>query len=101
MQIENLVRGDTSVLQLHGKFDYLSSNAFNRSVNHALNHAQTAEIEVDLDGVHYIDASACGMLLMLRSKALETGKSVSLARASGDVRQALSELNMKRLFAMR
>ncbi len=58
------------------------------------------EIEVNFSGVDYIDSSACGMLLLLREKATEAGKSVFLSGVQGDVKAVFRILNFNSLFSI-
>jgi anti-anti-sigma factor len=56
------------------------------------------EIEIDFQGVDYLDSSALGMLLMLRDKASGSGKDISLVGVKGSVRQVLEIANFSKLF---
>jgi anti-anti-sigma factor len=101
MNVQSFVRGNKEVIQLTGYFDPADRRDFHRAINGVLRNLDTEEIEVDLGGVQYLDSAACGMLLMLRQKAQESGKTVALARAVGPVRQTLDIMNFKKLFPMR
>ena len=101
MNIESSVRGDKQVLNFHGHFDFSANREFFRAINVALDAKTTAEIEINLEGVHYIDSSACGMLLLLNNKAKLRGKSVALANATGDVKQTLAMMNFRKTFSVK
>ena len=101
MNIDSSVRGDKQVLNFHGHFDYSANRQFFRVINVALETKTTAEIEINLEGVHYIDSSACGMLLFLHNKAKLRGKSVALANATGAVKQTLAIMNFRKTFSVK
>jgi anti-anti-sigma factor len=48
--------------------------------------------------VEYIDSSALGMLLVLRDKAKESGKSVRLVNCHGMIKQVLDIAHFERFF---
>lgn len=84
-------------LNLKGRFDYDARRDFDSGTQQALNEAPGL-IVVNLQDVDYMDSSALGMLLVLRDKAKEKGKSVSLTGGQGLVRKILEVANFNRLF---
>lgn len=101
MEVLSSQLGKKEVISLSGQFVMSKHQDFYRAMSAALQNLNTEEIVVDLAGVHYLDSSACGMLIMLRQKAIETGKTVALASATGSVREALNIMNFGKLFPMR
>jgi anti-anti-sigma factor len=98
MNVDTSVRGTVEVLRLHGHFDFLSYGDFVQAIKGALEHDATQEIQVNFEEVDYIDSAAFGMLLLLRDKARQSGKSVSLTGATGAVKQALHLMASEKLF---
>ena len=91
--------GNSTVIQLQGRFDFRVHHVFRDAVDSALAGTATA-IQVDFGGVDYLDSSALGLLLMLRDKSKSAGRKVSLANCTGAVKQALDIGNFGSLFAI-
>lgn len=101
MQIASEVRDGKAVLRLAGRFDFHSHRDFRGAYELALEDRTVREIEIDFHEVDYLDSSALGMLLLLREKAEAVGKSVTLARLRGTVKQVLEIANFGKLFSIR
>jgi len=99
MQTNVTTRDGKAVINLQGRFDFNAHREFREAVDQAVKDA-AAEVQVDLDGVDYLDSSALGMLLMLRDKAKSAGKEVTLANARGAVKQVIDIANFGKLFAL-
>ncbi len=100
MIIEKSIRGTTEVIQLQGRFDHASSQKFHNAIRGIGDEKSTSQINVDLGAVDYIDSSACGMLLFLRNKASESGKTVVLENAKGVVKNVLDVMQFAKLFTI-
>ena len=100
MQVTVASANGRSVIRLQGRFDFNSHRDFREAVEKALGAPDCTEVAVDLAAVEYLDSSALGMLLMLRDKASNVGRSVSLANCRGAVRQVLDIANFGKLFAI-
>ena len=100
MQVSVVSADGRSVIRLLGRFDFNSHREFREAVDQALGAEDSSEVAVDLGAVEYLDSSALGMLLMLRDKAHNAGKSVSLANCRGAVRQVLDIANFGKLFSI-
>lgn len=99
MRTQVVSRDGRSEIVLAGRFDFNAHREFREAVDQAL--LLTApEIRVDLSGVDYLDSSALGMLLVLRDKAREAGKLVTLTGAHGTVRQVIDIANFGKLFTL-
>jgi anti-anti-sigma factor len=83
-------RPSAVVMALCGTFDFSAREAFNNAYEHWLAQPDVHEIRVDLHGVGALDASAPGMLLVLRERARDLGKRLSLANARASVKEALA-----------
>lgn len=58
------------------------------------------EISVDLSATEYLDSSAIGMLLILRDRALESGKQTRITGSSGKVLEVLTMCNIGQLIPL-
>jgi anti-anti-sigma factor len=96
----NLTNQDgKSVIVMQGRFDFNAHREFREAVDRAVKEAPGV-IQIDLEGVDYLDSSALGMLLMLRDKAKNAGKEVVLAGARGSVKQVIEIANFGKLFTL-
>jgi anti-anti-sigma factor len=89
------------VLKLNGRFDFHSHRDFRAAYEQALESKQAKTVEVNFDGVDYLDSSALGMLLLLREKADASGKQIVLAGLRGTVKQVLDVANFGKLFTIK
>lgn len=89
------------VLKLSGRFDFHSHRDFRGAYEQALKSASAKTIEVNFNGVDYLDSSALGMLLLFREKADASGKHVELAGLKGTVKQVLDVANFGKLFSIK
>lgn len=99
MQVTLTQAEGRSTLRLTGRFDFNAHREFREISEQALA-SRGNEIHVDLGAVDYLDSSALGMLLMLRDKAKNVGKTVVLANSQGTVRQVLDIANFAKLFTI-
>lgn len=84
-------------IRLKGHFDYSARHDFDSAVKTALAE-KAGQIQVNLMEVDYMDSSALGMLLVLRDKAMQAGKTVSLGECQGFVKKILDVANFQKLF---
>lgn len=96
----NVTVGDTNaVIRLEGRFDFNAHRDFREAADTVLAGPATP-IAVDFAGVDYVDSSALGMLLMLRDRARNAGRDVTLVACHGAVRQVLDIANFGKLFTI-
>jgi anti-anti-sigma factor len=100
MQIKSTEGAGRLVLTLSGRFDFHSHRDFRAAYEAALASGTVKTIEVNFEGVDYLDSSALGMLLLLREKAEASGKQIVLAGLKGTVKQVLDVANFGRLFSI-
>jgi anti-anti-sigma factor len=100
MMINIEQRGLQARLALAGRFDFACHRAFKDAYEKALRQPEAAEVVVEMGQVSYVDSSALGMLLILRDRAVEHGKSVTLAGAAGVVAEVLRVANFEKLFRL-
>lgn len=98
MQASINMNGGQAVVKLAGRFDFNTHRSFRAAYEPLLADATVSALQVDLEGVDYLDSSALGMLLMLRDKAEAVSKPVSLANLRGGVKQVLEIANFGKLF---
>lgn len=100
MRATVVTSGERANIALEGRFDFNANHAFRDAYEPVLG-SDVTTIEIDFDGVEYLDSSALGMLLLLRDLANERRKSVELANCRGIVGQVLEIANFRKLFAIR
>lgn len=84
-------------LRFQGRFDFEARRDFDAACQKAIADA-APHILLQLAEVDYMDSSALGMLLVLRDKALSTGKRVTLGESRGLVRKILEVANFHKIF---
>lgn len=99
MQTSLSSRDGKTVITLIGRFDFNVHREFREAVDQSVKES-AAQIQIDLEGVDYLDSSALGMLLMLRDKAKAAGKEVLLANPRGAVKQVIDIANFGKLFSI-
>lgn len=80
------------------RFDFNAYRPFRECYEKELRKPEVNHVVVDLNDVKYIDSAALGILLMLREKAQEAGKTVELRGPRDVVRDVLEVANFFRLF---
>lgn len=101
MQITHELANGRMTLKLNGRFDFHSHRTFREAYEKALLEDGVRELEINLNGVDYLDSSALGMLLLLREKTAAGGRQVALSGLQGTVKQVLDVANFSKLFAIR
>jgi anti-anti-sigma factor len=96
--VSSSVSDHKGVLSLSGRFDFSIHRDFRSNYENILHANGVNELEVNLNGVDYIDSSALGMLLLLREKAMEKNIQMKLLNPKDSVRQVLEVANFGRLF---
>jgi anti-anti-sigma factor len=101
MKVTTSVQDKITTLKLEGRFDFAAHHDFGDATKAALGNSAINEIQIDLGNVEYMDSAALGMLLVLLERAKAAGKSISLARVKGMVKQVLEIANFQKLFTIR
>ena len=101
MQITSTEDSGRLVLKLAGRFDFHSHRDFRAAYEKALESNGATTIEVNFEGVDYLDSSALGMLLLFREKAEASRKQIVLAGLKGTVKQVLDVANFGKLFTIK
>lgn len=92
---------NTSVLRPPSRFDFNSFRDFRTAYEQALDSPEVRRLIVDMDGVHYIDSAALGILLLLRDRASSLNKQVELHNLQGTAKDVLEIANFQRIFTIR
>jgi anti-anti-sigma factor len=87
--------GHQLTISIRGRFDFSAHQAFRGAYEEAV-HVQ--DFVVDLQGTHYLDSSALGMLLLLRDHAGGERANVKLINCSPEVMTILTISNFSKLF---
>jgi anti-anti-sigma factor len=98
MQLDVSIVGDMATLRIEGRFDYKSQSVFRSGYEPLLDQLAVHTICVDLSKIVYMDSSALGILMVLREKALLSGKEVRLGAPTKTARQILEIANFEKLF---
>lgn len=98
MSITLAVKDSVATLAIDGSFDFESHTQFREISRQCLSDPAVCEVQVDFDRVQYLDSSALGMLLLLRERAVEGHKTVSLINVHGISRKIIEVANFSRLF---
>lgn len=98
MQASVRKQGAKAAIKLAGRFDFNTQRDFRSAYEALVGDGAVREIRIDFAGVHYLDSSALGMLLMLRDKMNGAGKEVLLENVHGNVKQVLEIANFGKLF---
>ncbi|MBF0496780.1 MAG: STAS domain-containing protein [Deltaproteobacteria bacterium] len=88
--------GKTLMISLTGRFDYTTHSSFIQAYKD--NMRLLSRVVVDLAKVECMDASALGMLLVLRAKAIANMAEVVLSNCSPSVKKNIQALGAGRLF---
>ena|SRR5438105_15201818 len=89
-----------AVISLQGRFDVSAHREFRSSCDHLLTSTEVNELELNLGGVEFLDSSALGMLLLLKDRADDAGKGVTLSHCYGIVGEVLGIANFAQLFKL-
>jgi anti-anti-sigma factor len=101
MQANLSLTSGIATIRLQGRFDFNTHREFRDISDAAISGDGVHDVQVDLGLVDYLDSSALGMLLMLRDRARNAGKTVALVNCKGSVRQVLDIANFGKLFAIK
>lgn len=96
MSISSQTADNNLTINISGRFDFSVHREF-RAVIDTIN-ADTRHIFVDLRATEYVDSSALGMLLMLKSKMGDQKDKVSLINTRPEVQKILDIANFDQLF---
>ena len=89
-----------ATMYLGGRFDFNTQKEFRTAYTPLLLDAPVGSIRIDFSKVDYLDSSALGMLMLMRERAQEAGKSAELCKPNETVRKILVIANFGKLFKM-
>ncbi len=90
----------TATLHLRGRFTFGAHREFKKAYAQKLDNPQIRDIVVDLSGVHYVDSSALGMLLVLRDHTQASNKNLVLSNPSSLVSKTFDIANFRQIFSI-
>ena len=100
MQISTSMKADRAVIKLAGRFDFNEHRGIKAAYEPLLRQAGVTTLEIDLEGIEYLDSSALGMMMLMRERAQTAGKTVLLSHPSETVTQILDIANFSKLFTI-
>lgn len=100
MQINTSTAGDKAIIRLAGRFDFNDHRTFKLNYEPLLLLATVKTLEIDMEGIEYLDSSALGMMMLLRERSQAVGKTVVLCKPSSTVAQILDIANFSKLFTI-
>lgn len=98
MSISSSNTADTITLKISGRFDFSTHKEFRIALNTIT--SATKHGTVDLRSTEYLDSSALGMLLMLRSKMDNDKSRVSIINSPPEVKKILNMASFDQLFTL-
>lgn len=99
MGIASIINDNTFTISISGRFDFGIHKDF-RAAMDSIDGAGITNIVVDMARTEYVDSSALGMLLMLKSKMGDKKEAISLRNASPEVKKILDIANFGQLFTL-
>lgn len=84
-----------------GRMDFTSHLTFTEGTDPLLRDMDVKVLEMDFEGVTYIDSSGLGMLLLLKERVRSTARSITLVNCTGVVAQVFELANFNKLFTIR
>lgn len=90
--------GSATTFRMDGPFDLGTHREFNKARHAMQSSGKTNALTLDMFGVHYIDSSALGMLLILNGEAEKNNIDVTLQGCQPDVLQVLKLANFHKIF---
>lgn len=101
MQVNLSIQQDKAVMSLNGRFDFNSHRDFRNAYDELLKNAVVKSLEINLNGVDYLDSSALGMLLLLKERTSAAKIELALSNCQGMVKQVLDVANFGKIFTIR
>lgn len=89
-----------ATIHLSGNFVLYAHRAFRTAYAQLLANSVIASLTIDLAQIEHLDSAGLGMLLLLRDRVQDCGKSLILAKPSPIVERAFELANFDRLFTI-
>jgi len=100
MSVTSSISGNKLTIGISGRFDFSVHKDFRAAIDSiAGNNISSAT--VDMRTTEYIDSSALGMLLMLKSKMGDSKEAISIINSNPDVKKIFEIANFAQLFDLR
>jgi len=98
MSISSKLSNGTLTVNISGRFDFSTHKAFRATLDSIDKHVK--HVRVDMRTTDYLDSSALGMLLLLKSKMNDQKDAISLINAKPEVKKILEIANFGQLFTL-
>ncbi len=98
MSISSQLNNSTLTINISGHFDFSTHKAFRANLDSI--DKQVKHVRVDMRTTDYLDSSALGMLLLLKSKMNDQKDAVTLVNAKPEVKKILEIANFGQLFTL-
>jgi anti-anti-sigma factor len=95
------IDGAKGILRLEGRFTFEAGADVKAKASAILGTANVKELDLDFQGVTFLESSALGILLLLREQAEAKGTQMVLLNPSAAVRAALEAVQFGKLFEIR
>jgi anti-anti-sigma factor len=98
MKFTSQIQDQTGIVKLEGRFTFETHPEFKSCTQNMLENKGLKELVLDMEGVHDMDASSLGMILLLRENTEERGLRLTLKRPSQPVRRLLERVQFEKIF---
>jgi len=98
MSISSRTEENKLTISITGRFDFGVHKEFRSAIDSIS--SDTKHVSVDFRTTEYVDSSALGMLLMLKSKMGDRKDKISLINAKPEVKKILEIANFGQLFTL-
>jgi len=100
MSVTSSISGNKLTINISGRFDFSVHKDFRAAIDSIADN-NINSTTVDMRTTEYIDSSALGMLLMLKSKMGDSKEAISIINSNPDVKKIFEIANFAQLFDLR
>ena len=91
---------NTATIFLSGHFAFDAHREFKAAYKKQLDNSQVGNVVIDLSGVEYLDSSALGMLMVMRDRVQDAGKSLTLSKPSSIAARTFDIAGFHKMFTI-
>jgi anti-anti-sigma factor len=100
MSIHSDFADQKATITLQGRFDFTQHKIFREVTQKVLELPDLKIIELNMQGVDYLDSSALGILLLLRDRALPKGLNLRITGCREPILKIFEVANFDKLFTI-
>jgi anti-anti-sigma factor len=89
MIINSEIKGSVIIVRPSGRTDFMASGETERSILDTIEKERERHLLINLENIDYLHSSGIRMILSLKMKLEETGRSLLLSNINGDIRKIL------------